>query len=139
MWVSSIRLCLNQPCFLYPQRLNLVKSLSTHREENKFKYIYLPNTRARIPPYIWLEFTQSFLSTKHVFFFSQFKNSELISISNFFIAKKKKTIFFDVQITFYTKKIITKYAVFWSPANRAIGKTALIGDWFSTKMAIWDF
>ena len=49
MWVSSIRLCLNQPCFLYPQWLNLVKSLSTHREENKFKYIYLPNTRARIP------------------------------------------------------------------------------------------
>ena len=43
MWVSSIRLCLNQPCFLYPQWLNLVKSLSTHREENKFKYIYLPN------------------------------------------------------------------------------------------------
>ena len=30
-------------------------------------------------------------------------------------------------------------AVFWSPANRTIGKTALTGDWFSTKIAIWDF
>ena len=29
-------------------------------------------------------------------------------------------------------------AVFWSPANRTIGKTALIGHWFSTKIAIWD-
>ena len=138
MWVSSIRLCLNQPCFLYPQRLNLVKSLSTHREENKFKYIYLPNTRARIPPHMTRIYPIISIH-KTCFFFSQFKNSELISISNFFIAKKKKTIFCDVQITFsYKKKIITKYAVFWSPANRAIGKTALIGDWFSTKMAIWD-
>ena len=30
-------------------------------------------------------------------------------------------------------------AVFEFPANRTIGKTALIGDWFSTKIAIWDF
>ena len=29
--------------------------------------------------------------------------------------------------------------VFWSLANRIIGKTALIGDLFSTKIAIWDF
>ena len=65
---------------------------------------------------------------KTCFFFSQFKNSELISISNFFIAKKKKTIFLMFKSPFIQKKIITKYAVFWSPANRAIGKTALIGD-----------
>ena len=30
-------------------------------------------------------------------------------------------------------------AVFWSPANRTIAKTALIEHWFSTKIAIWDF
>ena len=30
-------------------------------------------------------------------------------------------------------------AVFWSPANRTIGKTALIEHWFSSKIAIWDF
>ena len=30
-------------------------------------------------------------------------------------------------------------AVFWSPANRTIWKTALIEHWFSTKIAIWDF
>ena len=30
-------------------------------------------------------------------------------------------------------------AVFGSPANRTIGKTALIGDWFSTKPTILDF
>jgi hypothetical protein len=30
-------------------------------------------------------------------------------------------------------------AVFWSPVNRTIGKTALIEDCFSTKIAIWDF
>ena len=30
-------------------------------------------------------------------------------------------------------------AVFWSPGNRTIGKTALIGDWFNTKMTILDF
>ena len=30
-------------------------------------------------------------------------------------------------------------AVFGSPAKRTIEKTALIGDWFSTKTAIWDF
>ena len=30
-------------------------------------------------------------------------------------------------------------AVFWSPGNRTIWKTALIGDWFSTKIAILDF
>ena len=28
---------------------------------------------------------------------------------------------------------------FWSPANRTIGKTALIEHWFSAKIAIWDF
>ena len=30
-------------------------------------------------------------------------------------------------------------AVFWSPANRTFGKTALIGDCFSTKTSILDF
>ena len=30
-------------------------------------------------------------------------------------------------------------AVFGSPANRTIGKAALIGDWFSTEIVIWDF
>ena len=30
-------------------------------------------------------------------------------------------------------------AVFWSSVNRTIGKTALIGDWFSTKIVIWVF
>ena len=29
-------------------------------------------------------------------------------------------------------------AVFWSPANGTIGKTALIGDWFGTKIGFWD-
>ena len=29
-------------------------------------------------------------------------------------------------------------AVFGSPAKRTIGKTALIADWFNTKIAIWD-
>ena len=30
-------------------------------------------------------------------------------------------------------------AVFWSPGNRTIWKTALIRDWFSTKIPILDF
>ena len=30
-------------------------------------------------------------------------------------------------------------AVFWSPANHTIRKTALIRDWFTTKMVNWDF
>ena len=30
-------------------------------------------------------------------------------------------------------------AVFWYPANRTIGKTALIEHWFSSKIVIWDF
>ena len=30
-------------------------------------------------------------------------------------------------------------AIFWSPANRTIGKTALIETRFSTKIVIWDF
>ena len=30
-------------------------------------------------------------------------------------------------------------AVFWFPANRAIWKTALIKDWFSTTIAYWIF
>ena len=30
-------------------------------------------------------------------------------------------------------------AVFWSPGNRTIGKTALIEHWFSSKIAIFDF
>ena len=40
-------------------------------------------------------------------------------------------------ISFYRRSPVS--AVFGSPANRTIGKTALIGDWFSTKTAIWDF
>ena len=30
-------------------------------------------------------------------------------------------------------------AIFGSPANRTIGKTALIRVWFGTKIVIWDF
>ena len=30
-------------------------------------------------------------------------------------------------------------AVFWSPGNRTIWKTALIEHWFSTKIVILDF
>ena len=37
----------------------------------------------------------------------------------------------------YRRSLVS--AVFGSPANRTIGKTALIGDWFSTKIVIWDF
>ena len=41
------------------------------------------------------------------------------------------------QFTKYRRSLVS--AAFGSPEIRTIGKTALIGDWFSTKIAIWDF
>ena len=43
----------------------------------------------------------------------------------------------DLQVDTWGSRLNS--AVFGSPANRTIGKTALIGDWFSTKIAILDF
>ena len=50
-----------------------------------------------------------------------FHSSKLILISSFYYRDSPVSV------------------VFWFPANRPIGKTALNGDWFSTKIAIWDF
>ena len=50
-----------------------------------------------------------------------FHSSKLILISSFYYRDSPVSV------------------VFWFPANRTIGKTALNGDWFSTKIAIWDF
>ena len=41
-----------------------------------------------------------------------------------------KTIWYVMHTTGIPRAVS---AVFWSPAKHAIGKTALIGDWFSTK------
>ena len=43
----------------------------------------------------------------------------------------------SVEVIIYRNSPVSE--VFWSPANRTIGKTALIEHWFSTKIAIWDF
>ena len=48
---------------------------------------------------------------------------------------EKKCI--NIQLSKYTDFPVS--AVFWSQGNRTIWKTALIGDWFSTKITIWDF
>ena len=56
-----------------------------------------------------------------------------------------KYYFFSWFLAKFFAKFLSMYrgspvsAIFGSPANRTIGKTALIGDWFSTKIAIWDF
>ena len=39
----------------------------------------------------------------------------------------------------YRGSLVPVSAVFGTPANRTIGKTALIGDWFSTNTTISDF
>ena len=52
-------------------------------------------------------------------------------------ALKLTFVFFHLQL--YGYRDSPDSAVFWSPANRTIGKTALIEHWFSTKIAIWDF
>ena len=107
MWVSSIRLCLNQPCFLYPQRLNLVKSLSTHREENKFKYLILELELSQL--------TRIYLIIsihKTCFFFFQFKNFRTYFYFKYFIVKKKKTIFCDTQIKTFTEGFDSNHLFF---------------------------
>ena len=54
-------------------------------------------------------------------------------------------VYHNERCWYWSTEINSKYrdspvsAVFWSPANRTIGKTALIEHWFSTKIAIWDF
>ena len=49
----------------------------------------------------------------------------------------------DIALRFfrkpYTKRDFPVSAVFWSPVNCTIGKTALIGVWFSIEITIWDF
>ena len=49
------------------------------------------------------------------------------------------TIFSHFLATIWLYRDSPVSAVFWSPANRTIGKTALIEHWFSSKIAIWDF
>jgi hypothetical protein len=46
-------------------------------------------------------------------------------------------IFIIQYLTIYRDSPVS--AVFWSPRNRTIIKTSLIGDWFSSKIAILDF
>ena len=45
--------------------------------------------------------------------------------------------FSEKQKSFYKDSPVS--AVFWSPGNRTIWKTALIEDWFITKIASLDF
>ena len=51
--------------------------------------------------------------------------------------RKFNVICNQIYVTLYRESPVS--AVFWSPANRTIAKTALIEHWFSTKIAIWDF
>ena len=58
------------------------------------------------------------------------------------MVQKKITLFKKgLQMLFFTK--IISYspvsAIFWSPGNRTIWKTAQIEHWFSTKISILDF
>ena len=72
------------------------------------------------------------------------------------ILKWGQTLFFANNVLMYPQKFyfykvnalenyLPKYrrfpvsAIFGSRANRTVEKTALIGDWISTKIAIWDF